>query len=306
MSDSDIAPDFQLEGCDRRALLADAAERLNVLSGYLGPDAAGGEPEGAGVSSAIESPQARLLKELREDVAQFTDYPIVEKITTNTFTDRGLAVPVRFQELARTSNLYCIHFPIVLFPKRGWAFNRLTASIEFNPGDPEARLRPKAYRILPEREFQTQLEAKTHLEFNLDENLEFKTGVDGAGAPANFSAGASAKVGAGIGIIAGPFTYRVVRAKIEHSAVGLAKVIWRLDGAEFFQEDDFPLVVVLSVPKETKQVTIAAAMQASRHFNTLSADLLEVFKELGRRFRRFAEAGMPIEDTKSWDITGDL
>ena len=97
--------------------------------------------------------------------------------------------------------------------------------------------------------------------------------------------------------------YNVKKAKIDHSAIGLEKVFWRLDGAEFFQESDFPLVVVLQVPKETKEVKVAAVMQASRYFAFLSADLQDAVSELGRRFRTFFEAGIPIQDQKLWDIT---
>ncbi len=104
----------------------------------------------------------------------------------------------------------------------------------------------------------------------------------------------------------GPFVYDVKKAKIEHSAAGLEKVFWRLDGAEFFQESDFPLVVVLQVPKDTKEVKVAAVMQASRYFSFLSADLQDAVKELGERFRNFFKAGIPIQDQHMWDITSRL
>ena len=79
-----------------------------------------------------------------------------------------------------------------------------------------------------------------------------------------------------------------------------------MDGAEFFQENDFPLVVVMQVPKGTKEVKVAAVMQASRSFSFFSADSQDAVSELGRRFRGFFEAGVPIQDRQLWDITARL
>ena len=149
------------------------------------------------------------------------------------------------------------------------------------------------------------------MEVGLDENLDFsaKSGTlktQAGDAQVSASAGASAKLSTGLNVLAGPFVYNVKKAKIEHSAIGLEKVFWRFDGAEFFQEKDFPLVVVLQVPRETKEVKVAAVMQAYRHFSFLSADLQDAVRELGKRFRSFFEAGLPIQDKQLWDITPRL
>lgn len=291
---------FDMEGIDRNALLADAAERLNVLSQHLGE----------GVSEGADSPLAALVKELQGDAAEFAKSPVVRKITEDTFATGNLKIGERFKELSLDNNLYCVEFPVYLHPKRGWGFNKLEAIVEFNPGaDPLTR--PKAFRILPEKQFQTQLLAGTHLEFALDENLEFSaksglldTKVGNAQASANAAAGA--KTATGFNLLAGPFTYTVKRAKIEHSAVGLEKVFWRVDGAEFFQENDFPFVVVLQVPKATKELKVAGVMQAYRYFSFLSADLQDAVSELGRRLRTFFEAGLPKQDKQVWDITARM
>jgi hypothetical protein len=292
---------FNMEGVDRNALLADAAERLNVLSGHLG-----GEVERVG-----DSPLAALVKELQADAAEFAKSPLVQKITDKTFTDGNLQIGDRFKELTKDHNLYCIDFPVYLHAKRGWGFNKLEVIVEFNPEDSDPITRPKAIRIMPEKKFETQLQAGTHLEVGLDENLDFsaKSGTMEAqtgNAQISAGAGAGAKLASGLNLVAGPFKYDVKKAKIEHSAIGLEKVFWRLDGAEFFQESDFPLVVVLQVPKETKAVKVAAVMQVSRYFSLLSADLQDAVAELGRRFRTFFEAGIPIQDQKLWDLTPRL
>jgi len=292
---------FNMEGVDRNALLTEAAKRLNVLTADMGGDAEQGG----------DSPLAVLVKELQGDQAEFAKLPVVEKITDETFTSANLQIGDRFKELTRDHNLYCVDFPVYLRAKRGWGFNRLEVIVSFNPEDTEATTRPKAIRILPEKKFETQMQAGTRLEVGLDENLDFsaKSGslaAQAGGAQLAASAGAAAKLSTGLNLKMGPFVYNVKRAEIEHSAAGLEKVFWRLNGAEFFQESDFPLVVVLQVPKETKEVKVAAVMQASRYFSFLTADWQDAVRELRDRLRNFFEAGTPIQDKQMWDITSRL
>jgi hypothetical protein len=301
MSATSLDFSFNMEGLDRNALLTETAERLNVLSSHLG-----GEDSNRG-----DSPLAALVKELQGDAAEFAKLPVVQKITEERFTGSNLQIGDRFRELTKSHNLYCVDFPVYLHAKRGWGFSRLEAIVEFNPENSDPLTRPKAIRILPDKQFQTQLQGGTRLEFGLDENLDFsaRSGVMGArsgDAQVSASAEAGAKASTGFHLLAGPFAYQVKKAKIDHSAVGLEKVFWRVDGTEFFQENDFPLVVVLQVPKATKEVKVAAVMQASRSFSFLSADLQDAIGELGRRIRTFFEAGTPIQDRQLWDITPHL
>jgi hypothetical protein len=301
MSATSLDFSFNMEGLDRNALLTEAAERLNVLSGHLGGD----------VQKAGDSPLAALVKELQGDAAEFAKSPVVQKITEERFASSNLQIGDRFKELTKQHDLYCVDFPVYLHAKRGWGFKRLEAIVEFNPENSDAMTRPKAIRILPDKQFQTQLQAGTRLEFGLDENLDFsaKSGAMEAragSAQVSASAGAGAKASTGFKLLAGPFAYQVKKAKIDHSAVGLEKVFWRVDGAEFFQENDFPLVVVLQVPKGTKEVKVAAVMQASRTFSFFTADLQDAVGELGRKIRSFFEAGAPIQDQQLWDITAHL
>jgi hypothetical protein len=292
---------FNMEGVDRNALLTEAAERLNVLSRDQAGDA----------SIEGDSPLAVLMKELRGDQAEFAELPVVEKITDETFSSANLQIGERYKQLTRDHSLYCVDFPVYLHAQRGWGFNKLEVLVSFNPEDTASTTRPKAIRILPEKKFETQLQGGMRMEVGIDENLDFsaKSGsvaAQAGGAQVSASAGAGAKLSTGLNLKMGPFVYDLKRAKIEHSAVGLEKVFWRLDGAELFQDSDFPLVVVLQVPKEAKEVKVAAAMHASRHFSFLTADWQDAVKELGRRFRNFFEAGAPIQHTKEWDITSRL
>jgi hypothetical protein len=292
---------FDMKGLDRYALLAETAERLNVLRSDFG------ETNDKGIDSHLAS----LVQELQADAAAFAKSPVVEKITEQNFTNGKFQIGDRFRQLTANHDLYCLTFPVYLHAKSGGGFNKLEAIVEFNPEHPDPATRPKAIRILPEKQFQTQLQGGTRLEFGLDENLEFKAGsgtiqATAGTAQGSITAGAGAKASTGFNFLVGPFVYRVKKAKIEHSAVGLEKVFWRLDGAEFFQEDDFPLVVLMQVPKKTAEVRIAAVMQAYRHFSFLSADLQDAVSELGKRIRNFFEAGTPLRDQQIWDISSRL
>jgi hypothetical protein len=292
---------FNMEGVDRDALLTEAAAGLNALSRHMG----GGAEKGG------DSPLAALVKELRGDQAEFAKLPVVEKITDETFTSANLQIGERYKQLTRDHNLYCVDFPVYLHAQRGWGFSKLEVLVSFNPEDTEPTTRPKAIRILPEKKFETQLQGGMRMEVGIDENLDFsaKSGsvvAQAGGAQVSASAGAGANLSTGLNLKMGPFVYDVKRAKIEHSDVNVEKVWWRLNGAEFFQENNFPLVVVLQVPKETKELKVAAVMLASRQFSFLTADFQDTVKELGRRFRNFFEAGAPIEDKQVWDITSRL
>ena len=86
-----------MEGLYRNALLTEAAERLNVLSGHLGDDA----------QKAGDSPLAALVKELQGDVAEFAKSPVVQKITEERFASSTLQIGDRFKELTKNYNLYC-------------------------------------------------------------------------------------------------------------------------------------------------------------------------------------------------------
>jgi hypothetical protein len=299
MNSQNLDWSFDMSGVDRAALLAEAAERFDKFAVTR---------LGEGAAAAAESPQGALARALVGDVAEFAAAPVVYKITDQDFLQQKLDVPFRFKELSKLYSFYWLYFPVALFPRHGTAFNRLEVAVEFNPAEKSGHLRPKAYQILPDKKFETLLQARQQLELGLDENFEFgvKTGqLSGAAGDAQgtLAAGVGVKAAAGAGLVAGPFVYTIKRAKIEHTAVGLERVFWRLDSREFFEGDDVPLVVIAQVPKGTKSVSVAAAMQAYRHFNWLSAPLQSVIEELPRALRNFFKGGAPLRDQASWDVS---
>lgn len=302
MADENLGFSFDMKDIDRSALLTEAANRLDLFGSVVLGDES---------SPKKETPEGNLARALLGDVARFTGFPDVYKITDKDFLMKNLKVPVKFKELTEKYNFYWLYFPIALFPRQNWAFNRLELAIEFNPGASAAHSRPKAYEILPMKRFQTLLEVSDHLEVRLDENFEFsaksgKLEAELLGAGGKLDAGVDVKAAAGMGVVAGPFVYSIRKAKIEHTPTGMESVFWRLDGPEFFQENDPPIVVIAQVPIETKEVKIAAAMQAYRHFNYLSAPLQDAIKELPKALRGFFKGGLPLRDEASWDITPRL
>jgi len=285
----EMADDF-----DRPDILAKAAAEVDALQGFLGAGDSG------------ETPEGEKFRGFAEDSAKFAVLPDVYRITDKDFLTRDLEVPVPFKQLTEKYDFYWLYFPISLFPRRDWFFNLLEVRVEFNPGDENPHMRPRAYQILPNNKFQTLLEARDSLEIHIDENFQFSadTGDLVAQMLANqgpMQAGVDAEAVAEAGIVAGPFVYTVKRAKIRHTPTGMEEVFWRLDGAEFFQEDDLKLIVIAQVPKSAGNMTIEAQMQAYRRFDYLGSDIQSVVRQLPKLYKNYITAGMPLRVTAKWD-----
>jgi hypothetical protein len=284
---------------DRASVLKDAAKLIDAAGGPLGPS---GEP--------IESDEGKQTRALLADEARLPAYPDIYRISDEDFLAQHKPQPVTIKQLVENFNFLWVRFPIGLHPQLHWAFNMLEVRLEFGVGEP-AHLRPKAYRILPDKRFSELLKANMTLEFKLNENLEFeastgKVMASSGMASASGSAGLGGELKGNAGVVFGPFQYGVKKAKIDHSAPGLEWVFWRLDGAEFFQEDVPELITILQVPKALKQCTIHAELQASRYFNFGAAPWQKAITQIPSMLRRFFEEGMPLRDEKPWDITRSL
>lgn len=280
---------FAMEGINRQQLLEAAAQEIDLLKGHLGKGTLKETPEGAAV------------RELCFDEAKLPAYPEIYQITDNDFLARQRQVPVLFQEISRDYHFYWIRFPIGLAPKRNWPFNMLEVRVEFNEGGaPEAR--PRAYQILPAKQFQTLLKAHDSLEITLNESLEFEAKM-GTGV---LDADAKAVVKGGAGFVLGPFTYTLKKAKIDHNSTGMEWVFWRIDGPEFFHENTPDLIVIAQVPMATKDFHISAKMQAYRRFSFLTANVQVAIKNISQLLRGFFQEGLPIYDERDYDLSGSL
>lgn len=304
---------FDMGEVDRASLLDEAASAIGALGGHLGE---GGESK--------EKSLGELVLSFKEDRVKLAAFPDVYKITNKKYLTSRLSVPVSLKALLDDFNFYCVRFPVSLIPREGWGFRQLEFFIEFNPGEERPERRPKAYRIMPENRFQKLLEVSDSLEVFLGENLEFEIGTTAAAKlaqdaleVAGFDAGdgvaaalpaadVKGKLKAGIGLVAGPFTYSIRTPIIYHTSTGLEHVFWRLRGEEFGTGEGSPFIVVLQVPKKTKSVRIEATLQAYHKFGLLAAAPSLVVRYLPTLVRSFFEGGAPIRSNKSWDITARL
>jgi len=306
MDKSALDFEFNFAETNRTNLLDEAQKTLEAIAsdsvlGNRAPDGADLKPD-----PAVEA-ASRLLNQLNEETAEFSAYPDVLELKESHFVKHGLAVPVRFKDKSKTSRFFWLRFPITLAPLEDRPFHKLECAVEFNPGVTDGHLRPRAEMILPDRKFNTLLEAHQSLELRIGENFEFEAAVPPIDAGlARADASVDAKAAAQLGLVAGPFKYSVKKATLEHSSPGAAKVFWRMSEERFFQQDDPLFVVVMEVPKEVKEVKIAAAMQAYHSFNFWAANLSAVAEYIGERVATFFRKGAPLRDTKIWDITPRL
>lgn len=301
MGDENFSFSFEMPDADRRALLTEAAELIDLDAAHLGSGGARRGPtrDGGGLGDDV--------RDALDEDARLAASPDVYKITEQDYLARSLAVPVRFADLTRDFDFYWVRFPVGLQPRHHWSFNMIEVRIEFNADEAAGHLRPKAWQILPNKKFHTMLKADQHLELRLDENFEFAAqSGELSGRAGKIDIGVESVANAGAGVVLGPFNYQIKRAQIEHNAPGMEWVFWRLDGAEFFQEDSPELVVIAQVPKATKTVKINAVLQAYRSFNLWSASLQRVIGNLPQMFRNYFKGGAPLRDEKVWDISTRL
>jgi hypothetical protein len=293
---------FKMEGIDRSALLAEAAYRIDALQSDLGIDAD---------NNGRPSEEANIVLELIGDEARLAAFPDIYKITNQDFLTHDFKVPTHISQLYEDYKFYWIRFPVGLVTKRNWAFNMIEMRIEFNKED-AAPLRPKAFQIFPDKRFQTLFEANQELKIGIDANFELAAKSGKIGIPLGEAEGkihvyTGANAAAKMGLVFGPYVYKVKKAAIDHNAPGMEWVFWRLDGAEFFQEDNPELIVVAQVPKDTKAVVIEAKLQAYRNFNFAAANLRQLVFNLPKGLRAFFQGGIPTQpDEKNWDITSRL
>jgi hypothetical protein len=283
---------------DRRAVLIDAARRVDALQTHLGERTGDQADDGFG----------NLLRALAEDSVDFGAQPDVYPIPTPGSSATDAATAQRMRALEAGYTFWWMRIPLMLFPRRNWAFTRLEVRIEFNPDGQDARIRPKAYDILPNRRFDTIMHAGAEVTVKLagDAHFSIDTGnlqLPPIGLPVTGSAGfgtsdeVEANIDVGLGV-----KYKVTAARVDHTSEGLPQVFWRLDGAEFFQEPRPELIVVLQVPKEAGAVEMRGVLQAYRRFNMFPAGLQTLIRELPQALRAFFSQGAPIEARTRYDL----
>lgn len=251
------------------------------------------------LSVSAEAGVLSVLSALKAEKASFGPRPEVLPLDSKALEARGVPLDNRVQALLRQFDFYSVTFPVTLFPKRGWAFNRLECQVEFNPGEDSVR-RPVAHDIFPSSAWETLARATMRLEVGVTEALEFRAK---AAAPPIASAGVEGKLDAGAGFVFPPRDYHVKRARIVSRGKDDSEVLWRLDDESFFEEDEPRLGVILKVPHGAAPVKAKGVLVAYRSFKTLSADLGDLMDYLSDRVRNFFKKGAPLVDQREWEIT---
>jgi hypothetical protein len=289
MNQRDLGFSYTAADIDRAALLEESARLFDERLEHLG---AGDE--------AGETNEGMLARSLKEDIAEFAGHPEVYPISDEAFLGSSLqAVPVPFSELADRFAFYWVRFPLKLWPRRHWYFNRIEMYVEFNPDETDSKRRPKAYDIMPKQQWQTLMELSDQLEIHLDESFHFAAkvptiggdvGVLGGGISGGIDAGGQG----GLKLVVGPFLYRLRKAKIQHTDTGNESVFWRLDGSEFFQENTPQIVTIVQVPREVGRLTATAELAAYRYFNLGASGLQRAVSTLPERLKSWFKGGMPV------------
>ncbi len=289
---------FDMEGIDRRSLLEEAARELDACHAVLGGSS----------GKMLESPEGALVRSMMEDVAKFGPFPTVYKITDKDFIGSRSGLPFRFVELTKDYNFYWLQVPLFLYPRAHWAFNCLEVLLHFSAKGPDPYTQPKIYQIFPAKKFVPLLETGFSLEVGFDENFELaartsQLTADLGCVQGSMAGGMGAKVGSQMGFKVGPLYHRTKKVIIDHSSTGTNEVFWLLKGTEFFENDDPQLIVVVEIPRTTRDVLVEARMQAARYFTFASAGLQQDIQYLPEAIRTFFRNGIPLEDRALWDIT---
>jgi len=288
--------DFSAELTDARtSILMDAARRVDALAGHLG-DEHGSDP--------APDQFGDLLRRLTEDSVEFGAFPDVLPVPILDLPNADRTSVAWQAALDDGFTFWWVRLPVLLFPRKGWGFTRLEMRIEFNPDEPEPRHRPRAFDILPNRRFDTLVSAGVELDVGVGADGHFSVRPGELPLPGGSAGGAVAVgIGAAVRLDVVPIRLRMTKARVNHTAEGLDKVFWRLDGAEFFAENPPQLIVILQVPREAEFVQIRAIMRAYRRFTFFPAGLQAMIRQLPAALRTFFSEGAPIGAAVRFDLT---
>lgn len=303
---SDGAPDFSYsKSIDRKALLLEAAQRLDDLEGHLG----------AGKGEKAKTAIAQQLREQAEDRAGFADIPLMYKLTEEYWHSIGKPIPYNFTQLKEHYNFYWLDIPLDLHPRSKWAFNKIDVEIEFNPHAPKDGTRPKAYQIFPDEQFVEFIKFHAQAEVQLGANFQFSAQFP----PMNISeaspfpivtdlaAGTDNTISASLGAEIPRHIWSLKVDKITHAPPLTETPWWTLHGKEFSREHRPLLAVIVQILKGIQEFKIRAQMDVSRSFVYAPADLREAIEDLPLKFRDLLQRGSPLHretpEEHPWDLT---
>jgi hypothetical protein len=295
---------FDFSGTLRGEILAEASQAISGWERELAPGSAERMPE------KVEAAK-RLLTQLGTAIAELGAYPDILPVEKKHFSEYGLSVPTRFEDLNANYRFYWLRVPVTLMPGENMPFVKLECAIEFNPDEVAEQNRPRALSIFPDKKFQTLLATGTSLEFGLREKLDLDVTsklpkVEAGVGSISIEGGAAGKLQTKLNVKVGPFEHVWKKALIDHSTPGTEKVFWRIEDTEFFTGDPASFVVVLQIPHSTKELNIAAVLQAYPKFSLATADLGDFLVVLTKKAVQFFRGGAPVRDTRLWHLSASL
>ncbi len=285
----------------RQALLEEASRTFDAIPGHLGS-------ETFDVPGSKTQEGELALEMIDQDKLEFNGFPIVEKITVQSFEASNLVVPARFEQLSQNYNFYKVLFHIYLHSASDWRFDHF--SLEMGMFSPTAteQLQPFSYELLPAKKFEQYLKAGTGVTISFDENFELtaSSSTNVPASDASVTGQASSDSTNNVGLAVGSLPHGLKKIKIDHSQLGARKVWWKLIGSGFFEKEHLDLLLIMQVPRETVDVSITASMSAARYYQFASAGLRYAVHQLDEAARRFFEDGCPIQTVGTWDLTPHL
>ncbi len=293
------ALDFSIAApaADNKQLLHQAINEIKALGAHLG----------SGEEVGVQSKPATLLSKIMDDAVLLPNLPVMHKITDDQFLQSQYNLPIDVQQTLEKNNFYWLQIPVGVFTKENWAYSRIEVGVVMDAVDGEDI--PRAFRILPDKEFQQLFEWTTEGEIGLDANFNFS----GKTAQYNFEfKGNELKLQAGAGAAAdfkskmvyGPLSFKIRKTLIDYAGKNTSMIKWVLDDTQTIQ-DGFDLVGIIQVPKSYKQLNVAAEVRARRTLSDIP-DLLGFFQSLSQTVKNFFKTGCPTRDAKQWNLSSFL
>lgn len=250
-----------------------------------------------------KSSSAAMLKAIMDDAIILPDAPIVFKINDQSFLEKGFDLPVDIKQVIETHNFYWLQVPVGVFPKENWAYSRIEVGIVMEAKTGEDI--PRAFRVLPDKEFQDVINLDAGGEIGLDAqfNIAGKTAdyhFDYKGNKLDLSAGAEAAGAFKSKLVFGPLSFKIRRMKLDYQGKNTPVVKWVLNDTNHIQ-DGFDLVVILQLPKTYEDLKVYAEVRARRNLHDMPS-LVDLFQYLTDRAKLILRTGCPTRDTKEWSL----
>jgi hypothetical protein len=232
------------------------------------------------------------------------------ELNASHFELYGWDTPKQFQDLSKTQRFFWMQVPVFLSQMENMPFSKLELAIEFNPADTGPR-RPTSVLIFPDKKIKQLARFEQGVSLKVGENFELevaalKMDVQAGAAKAKGKVGVDLGASGGFNLALGPFTYDLKKLELEHTDIGNSKVFWKVFSTKYLHEQRPTFIVVLQVPREVKELKVAAAMQAYHQFDVGAAGLGQALKVFRDKLANFFRKGAPLQDTTVWDLTSKL